>query len=140
MGLNCIGSPICRFFPVNISTFYILGFNQLQIKNSIFIWRLGVCRCRRPTICIVFLPIYIRDLSILSFLICRVLEPIAFAYWEMTVVKFLGSQKLYVDFYCWGVGASTHPPSCSRVSCIIKTRFTFTLLPSGSLNLDAYSF
>lgn len=41
MSLNCMGSPICRFFPVNIPTFCILGFNQLQIKNSIFIWWLG---------------------------------------------------------------------------------------------------
>lgn len=58
-------------------------------------------------------PFYMRDLSILGFwYLGGFLEPVP----DITD-KFLGNQKLYVDFQLHG-SAVPQPPQCLRVSCI----------------------
>lgn len=79
------------------------GFNQLQIENSIF-WR-----CRRLTICI-FCAILYKELEHLWLLVSAERGGIwNQSRWKMTVVKFLGSQTLYVYFQLHRVLAHPTP-------------------------------
>lgn len=85
-----------------ICRFYIQGFNQLQMENSIFNPWLGIRRCGGP-IMYCSIPFYARDLSIHRFwYLCRVLKQIPHRYWG-TIVKFPESQKLHSYFQLQGV-------------------------------------
>ena len=105
-GLNCISSLIWGCFSINqqwilrIPRFCIFRFNQPGIENSIFdprlginpwMWRAGCMHCS--------MPFHVWVLSI-----CRFWYPLGhleaspWGYWGKTAGKFLGSQKLYMEF------------------------------------------
>ena len=86
--------------------FCICGFNQLQIKNTIFNIQLGLQGCGRPTLCIV-----------LCYFIWSTLSTCGLR------LKFWESQKLYTDFQRkGGAGAGrgvSAPSCCSRANCTL---------------------
>lgn len=86
MGWNYAGPLVQGFFSINTCT----AFNP---------W-LGVCGSRGPTICLIYTILY-KGLQHLQILVSAwVLEPVSHRYRETT--KFLGSQKLHVDFWLSG--------------------------------------
>lgn len=117
---------ICRFFSIKIWSALLCspGFSSLDSTNyrsktvfPIYSWRLQMQRadcCSRL--------LHVRHLSILGFWKPHeergILEPMTLGYWETTVVKFGGNQKLYL--YIWQCGRQYPKPSCCSRATIVN--------------------
>ena len=102
------------FFPVNIqSDCLIQGFVSTDSTNSgpkiVFSVSSWESVGAKGWLYSLFYVILYKELEHTQILVSvGVLEPIPCRYWGMTIVKFWGSQKFYVDFWVHG--------SCSRVN------------------------
>lgn len=128
MGLNCAGPIIRGLFSINMQSafrtcrFLTCRFKQAWIKNSTYfqcvvanpwMWRADCIHCS--------VSFYIRDLTSLYFGIHGVPVPSPLQMWGTTVIKFLGSQKLYANFQC--ESQCLYLLHGLNVNCIVITLF-----------------
>jgi len=121
MGVNCVGPLICRFYSINtlqyceciFSSWYFLY--NIFISVAYFIVRTRYRIHRTCTMCVHW------------FFMLLVRLPVGN---RQFVVRFLGDQKLHVDFQLRG-GQRLNP--CSRVSCISFILFVLVMLLSQGL-------
>lgn len=129
MGLHCRAHFRVGFFPINIqSALCISRVSNLQVQPSVthtqyFPSVVGKCGCNGPTVCVVLWHFIYGTWASIDFDIKGILEPIPCWYQWMTIVKFEGSQKLYVGFQMcvwWGRRGVTIPnPQLVQGSTII---------------------